>query len=161
MASRPSATFEFSPQQPGTVLDHMQRLGIEHRGWLNLQPGVREEDVPSAGPISMLFAGSVHAVPVCTWVAGHEGRHGVEADALGIQHAAGPRALAGLAAGGLPLPAGWRSAQDHPRRGVVVRTPPGTPHQEQLDWLLRAGEALTAVPVTGDWLATVFEGRRR
>jgi len=98
-------------------------------------------------------------VPVCTWVAGGVGRHGVEPDALGIEHAAGPRALVTLAERGRPLPAGWRQMQDHPRRGIVVHTPVGTPHRDQLDWLLAAGEELSLVALTGDWLATVYEGR--
>ena len=160
--SRPSAEFEFRPPDGvAMVLDHMARLRTVHRGWLNLQPGILEEDAPpQASGISFLFAASVHDVPVCTWVAGHVDRHGeVQPDSLGVQHAAGTRIVARLDELGFALPPGWRWVQDHPRRGLVVVTPPGAPADEQLRWLTGIGAALCTVPITGDWLASVYEGR--
>jgi hypothetical protein len=56
------------------------------------------------------------------------------------------------------LPEGWRWTQDHPRRGLVVRTPVGTPHAVQLQWLIEAGTALSKLRLTGDWRALVYEG---
>lgn len=161
MTRGPSQEVEFRPEAPGAVLAVMDRLGAAHRGWVNLQPGIRDEDAPPApGGLTLLFAASSsREVPVCTWVAGKEGRHGLEPDALGVEHATGPRVVSRLAGLGLVLPEGWRWTQDHPRRGLVVRTPPGTPHAEQLSWLVAAGTALTKVALTGDWLASVYEGR--
>jgi len=60
---------------------------------------------------------------------------------------------------GFPLPTGWRWQQDHPRRGLVVRVPTDVAHAVELDWLLRAGTALSIVPLTGEWEARVREGR--
>ncbi|HMK63838.1 MAG TPA: hypothetical protein VK386_09485 [Acidimicrobiales bacterium] len=158
--ARPSVEFEFRPEDPGVVLAHMDRLGEAHRGWVNLQPGIREEDAPEPPtPLGLIFSSAVHEVPVCTWVAGRVGRHGPEPDSLGIQHATGPKLVARLASLDLALPEGWRWVQDHPRRGLVVRTPPGTDHQSQLRWLLSAGTALSGIPLTGDWRALVYEGR--
>ena len=156
----PSAEFEFRADDTGVVLAHMDRLGSAHRGWLNLQPGFDEDDAPStaSGVFGLIFAASVHNVPVCTWVAGAVGRTGPEPDELGVQHAAGRRIVGELARRGLPLPEGWRWVQDHPRRGLVVRTPVGAGHGEQLDWLLRVGLELSTVPLTGDWRALVYEG---
>lgn len=162
MASRPSAEFEFRADDVagrGRVLDHMVRLGTAHHGWVNLQPGVREEDVPETGVITGLIGGAGPDVPVCTWVAGRSARHGPEPDSLGLQHATGPKVVGRLASLGCPLPAGWRWVQDHPRRGLVVRPPPATPPGDMLDWLLRAGTLVSTVPLTGEWLASVYEGR--
>ena len=158
--ARHAEEFEFRIEEPGAVLSHMERLGAFHRGWVNLQPGITEEDAPPpTSPLGLVFSSAVHVVPVCTWVAGRDGRHGAEPDSVGVQHATGPRVVARLASSGMALPDGWRWVQDHPRRGLVVLTPVGTPHGEQLRWLLGAGAALSGVPLTGDWLATVYEGR--
>jgi len=96
---------------------------------------------------------------VCTWVPGRVGRRGIERDSLGIEHATGTKAVARLASRGVPLPAGWRWQQDHPRRGLVVRAPLEVPHAEQITWLLAAGTALSRVPLTGRWEASVRGGR--
>jgi hypothetical protein len=87
------------------------------------------------------------------------GRKDVERDSLGIQHSTGPKVVARLASLDLPLPQGWRWQQDHPRRGLVVRVPADVAHAVQLDWLLRAGAALSIVPLTGEWEARIREGR--
>ena len=161
---RPTDEFEFRPEATGggtgRVLDWMDRLGAAHRGWVNVQPGIREEDAPSRpSGLGLLFALPAHEVPVGTWVAGRLGRHGVEPDSVGLQHATGTRVVARLAGLDVAVPEGWRWTQDHPRRGLVVRTPSGTPHGDQLAWLVRAATALATVPLTGDWRALVYEGR--
>lgn len=151
---------EFRVDDTAAVLAHMQRLAAAHRGWLNLQPGVGEEDVPPpAGGLGILFSMPSHEVPVCTWVPGRVARGEQQPDSIGVQHATGTRVVARLSGLGVPLPEGWRWVQDHPRRGLVVRTPVGTPYAEQLAWLLEAGTALATVPLTGEWRALVYEGR--
>ncbi len=158
--ARPSAEFEFDAGDTGVVLGHMERLGGAHRGWVNLQPGIREEDAPPPPTtLGLVFSSDVYEVPVCTWVAGRVTRRGVDEDSVGVQHATGPRLVSRLASLGVPLPQGWRWVQDHPRRGLVVRPPLGTPVGEQLRWLVDAGTALSAVPLTGHWRALVYEGR--
>lgn len=155
-----TAEFEFKAGDTAMVLFHMDRLGAEHRGWINLQPGINEEDAPPAPTaLGLIFSSSRHEVPLCTWAAGREGRRGVEADSLGVQHGSGPRAVRRLADMDRPLPAGWRWVQDNPLRGLVVRTPPGTAHADQLAWLLDTGAVLSMVTLTGEWRALVFEGR--
>lgn len=158
--ARPSDDFEFLPEDADAVVAHMARLGAAHRGWVNLQPGIREENAPQPPTaLGLIFSSAIHEVPVCTWVAGHSGRNGVEPDSLGVQHATGPRVVSRLASLDVPLPEGWRCVQDHPRRGLVVRTPVGTDHGQQLRWLIAAGAALSGVPLTGEWRALVYEGR--
>jgi hypothetical protein len=148
---------EFTPDAADAVVLRMNEIGARHAGWINFQPGVRDEDMPP-GPtaIGMFFATSLHEVPVCTWVPGKPGRKGEVPDTIGIEHATGPKALARLAAENVALPELWRWEQDSPRRGLVVRPPLGTPHEDVLSWLLRAGTLLTTVPLTGEWLATIY-----
>ncbi|MHB8328607.1 MAG: hypothetical protein ACYDD6_03085 [Acidimicrobiales bacterium] len=158
--SRPSEEFEFRIEDTSSVLQRMDLLGAAHGGWINFQPAVADEDelaAPSA--LGMLLSGPVHEVPVCTWVPGRVGRHGVEKDTVGVQHATGTKVVARLASLGTALPEGWRWVQDHPRRGLVVTTPSGTSHAEQLQWLMRAGTTLCSVALTGDWRAVVYAGR--
>lgn len=158
--ARPSEELEFEPARPEGVVHHMERLGAVHRGWVNLQPGIREEDAPAAPtPLGLMFSADLYEVPVCTWVAGSTSRHGIAPDSLGVQHATGPRVVARLASLGHPVPEGWRWVQDHPRRGLVVRAPVGTAYGEELAWLIGAGTVLAAVPLTGKWRALVYEGR--
>jgi hypothetical protein len=146
-------------EEPGPALAHLERLGAVHRGWVNLQPGIDERDAPPPQSVlTIIFSSAIHEVPMCTWVAGRVGRHGVQPDSLGVQHATGPKVVGRLASLGLALPEGWRWVQDHPRRGLVVITPVGTAHDEQLRFLLEAGTALSKVPLTGDWRALVYEG---
>jgi len=64
------------------------------------------------------------------------------------------RAAARLAERGLPLPAGWRVTQDHPKRGLVVSA--AADEAAMLEWLLRAGELLSVVVPTGIWDAAVY-----
>ena len=49
---------------------------------------------------------------------------------------------------------------DHSRRGLVVTVPPGQDHEDVLHWLLSAAHALSAVPLTGHWLARYYLGGR-
>jgi hypothetical protein len=156
----PVEAFVFTPDEPGPVLAQMDRLAALHQGWINFNPGVREEDVPPPqGAFGTLFSGTIHDIPICTWVPGAAGRKGTEGDSVGIQHNAGTKTVAHLVTLGVPVPVGWRREQDHPRRGLVVRVPPGVSHAEQLSWMLEAGAALSTVPLTGEWEAQVRPGR--
>jgi hypothetical protein len=156
----PAETFTFAPEVPDRVLGHMERLGAAHRGWINLMPLVREEDEPPP-PVGLgaLFSTAIHEVPICTWVAGTVGRKGVERDSIGVQHATGTKVVARLAGLDLPVPAGWRWVQDHPRRGLALLVPLEVSRADQLTWMLRAGTVLSKIPLTGQWEARVRQGR--
>ncbi|HUY23264.1 MAG TPA: hypothetical protein VMV22_13085 [Acidimicrobiales bacterium] len=157
MARRRTEVIEFRVEDTGAVVRAMDDLATRHDGWLNLHPHVRPEDEPppQRGLGTMLLAGAVHDVPVCTWVAGKVGRNGVQPDSVGVQHAVGTRVLARLTSAGVGLPEGWRLVQDHPRRGLVVTPPTHADHGAVLTWLLEAGMVVSAVRLTGDWRAEV------
>ena len=114
---------------------------LDERGWVNLQPGVAEDDLPSP-PSSLfgLFGARGPVVPLCTW---HPGER-----SAGVQHAAGPKI-----AKQVEIPPGWRVVQDHPRRGLVVRVPPDVSNVVVLRWLVDVGARLCPVPTTGQWVA--------
>jgi hypothetical protein len=157
VARRRTQLLEFRVEDSSAVVGLMDQLGAAHDGWVNLHPQVRPEDEPPprTGLSTLLLAGAVHDVPVCTWVAGKLTRQGVQPDSIGVQHAAGSRVLAQLASTGLTLPEGWVLVQDHPRRGLVVAPAPGADKSAVLSWLLEAGMVLSVVRLTGEWQAEV------
>lgn len=120
---------------------HVVAARLDTHGWVNMQPGVGEEDLPPAGGnLFGLFAARGPVVPLCTW---HPGER-----AAGVQHATGPKL-----ASRIEVPLRWRVIQDHPRRGLVVRVPVDVADIEVLRWLVEVGTRLCPIPTTGRWLA--------
>ncbi len=156
--SRP-LEIEFVAQDDPDVLGQMARLAVEGTGWINIEPIIEEEhEPPQPGPFAFL-GGSTHHVPMATWMPGKPSPNGtVKSTTIGLQHAAGPRVAARLAELGCPRPDGWRITQDHPRRGLVVLVPADADNREVLAWLVRAASLVCAVPSTGRWRASVYEG---
>jgi hypothetical protein len=150
---RPVEAIEFVPPETGPVLAAMSVLAAAGDGWVNLLPGVPEEavDKPPRTVFSAFFGSAEPPVTMCTWVPGRRG----EGPTVGVVHPRGRGAVRQLAELGAPVPPGWRVRQDHARRGLVVRPPAGTPDRVVLEWLLRAGEVLAMVPLTGSWQARV------
>ena len=152
--SRPEE-IEFSADRTDDVVARMQTVAVSGSGWINLRPVVDPEDEPEPPGLFAIFGGSPHKVPLATWM---PGRAREEADppetTVGLQHAAGPRVARRLAEAGLPLPDGWRVTQDHPRRGLVAKVPPGD-EAAVLAWMLRACRTVTAVPLTERWRVSV------
>ena len=150
--------FEFDPAEPGRVVAAMGRLASAHDGWINLLPGVDEDEAPEperGGPFSVLFGSAQPPVTMGTWLPVRRPRPGAE-ETLGIMHPRGRHAVTWLREQGVALPSGWRVRQDHARRGLIVAAPAGAAHLEVLDWAVRAGDALAMVPLTGMWKAKVF-----
>jgi len=149
---------EFRPEDTsavGEIVRVMAELTAAQRGWINLYPGIHPDDEPPAPSIfGTLFSGSGPPVPVCTWVAPQASQKPPHAE-LGILHKRGPKAVAKLADEGVTVPSTWRVLADHPKRGVVIAVDPQSTHQEVLEWLLRAGAALTRIPLTGSWQAAI------
>jgi hypothetical protein len=147
---------EFGVDDLDRVVDQMAEIAAAGRGWINVVPVVPDDvDVPpTPGPLAV-FTARGPAIPFGTWTPAVGGRR-PEASSLGIQHAAGTKALERLADAGLALPAGWVRLADHPRRGLVVRVPDDAALDVVLDWLLAAMTGLARVPITGRWLAGIY-----
>jgi hypothetical protein len=148
---------EFSEDERAAVVRRMAKLADAGAGWINLSPGLDVEEPPAPrSTMGMLLASRGPLVPMATW-APAQGREPVTA---GIEHGQGPRVVRTLAERGVPVPEGWRVAQDHPRRGLVVVPAPGVGDEALdtvLDWLLRAAAALCPLPRSGNGRAYCYE----
>ena len=149
---------EFRLPTAVAVLARMDALSAAHDGWINLLPGVPEEEVeaPSIGVFSALFGTAQAPVSMCTWMPSTRGRRGSPEETVGVLHPRGRFVVRQLETLGVSVPGEWRVRQDHGRRGLIVHPPTGTSHSAVLDWMLRAGVALAIVPLTGTWQARVF-----
>jgi hypothetical protein len=158
--SRPPELIEFSVEDRRSVLTVMRRLLRDRDGWVNLQPAMAPEDLPDEGSgVTRVFSATGPRVPLVSWVP-EPGRGGVTGPvSLGVQHAAGPKALARLRDRGHPAPDGWRMLSDHPRRGLVVAVPGDEDPDTALVWVLRAAELLAPLALPRAWHAGVIHRR--
>lgn len=158
MAVRPSAEVSFDEDDLSPILTVMQERLDQKRGWINLLPEVEEGyEPPPRGLGATIFSGRGAPVPLATWTVPDADGDPIT---IGIQHGSGAKALERLADHDLPLPPGWVRRADHSRRGLVVEAPAGTDLDDVLWWLLTAAHVLSVPPLTGAWLADVYEGGR-
>lgn len=149
----------FVPNRLAEVTAEMEALGRAHAGWVNFEPAINEDDMPAPESQAFgIFSGRGRPVPLGTWTPESTPKRGrVEPSMIGLQHPAGTRAKKRLAEVGHPVPEGWQVTQDHARKGLVVYLPDGVPPSEALAWLLGAAAALSTIPMTGEWRATVYQ----
>jgi hypothetical protein len=147
---------EFSRFEPVAVIERMDELARSLGGWINLQPNLELEDVPSSGlGVLSIFSARGPAIPLLTWTPGERSRRGSTPAEIGIQHPAGSRAVPILRERGINVPAGWAVVQDHPKRGLVVRPGAGAELATIVEWMLRATAVLCPYELPTSWLATV------
>lgn len=153
---------EFRPDDTAAVVERMAALSAAEDGWINLLPGVPDddgtEDLARPSAFGALLGSAQSPLTMTTWMPARHGRRAREVT-LGIMHPRGRRAVQQLAAMGIPLPEGWRVRQDHNRRGLIVHPSETTPHANVLSWGLRAGAALATSELTGSWQARIYEPR--
>lgn len=155
MAVTPAEELHFDEDDLSVVTDRMAALADTGTGWINFSPEVEPGHEPPPRSFgSILFSSRGAPVPLATWSAPE--KPGGQAT-IGIQHGSGPKAVAQLAERDLGLPAGWWKRSDHPRRGLVVMVPADADAEDVVWWLLAAGHALCAAPLTGSWLAKIFQ----
>lgn len=146
---------EFGADAPEPIVDRMVELA-DGSGWLTLDPQFDERfPPPTESTFGRLVSGRGPAVPRVTWVPADRRGRRPEPVSVGILHATGSQAEERLVEKDVPLPARWRIVADHSKRGLVAWVPEDIPHVEVLDWTLRAGRALTRIPLTGQWRAAV------
>ena len=140
------------------VVAVMDSLTDAHAGWINFQPAVDVDDLPSAGGgFFGLFGGKGPDVPLGTWLPATAPKRGrPDPPRIGLQHGAGARAKPKLAELGHPVPDGWVVMQDYVKKGLVIAVPPDVAHADVLLWLLGAARLLSSIPLTGDWRAEVY-----
>jgi hypothetical protein len=152
---------EFTAEDRRSVLTVMRRQLRERDGWINLQPAVDPDEVPDQGSgLMRAFSASGPAIPLVSWVPGARRRGGAgEPVSLGVQHAAGPKALRQLRDLGHPPVEGWRVLSDHPRRGFVLLVPDDEDPDTALVWVLRAAAMLAPFELPETWHAGVIHRR--
>jgi hypothetical protein len=150
---------EFIAHDDPELLARMAEVSTTRTGWINVQPVIEDEhQPPGPGPFAFL-GGSTHQVPIVTWMPGKLVADGTAKPTMvGLQHAAGPRIAWKLRDAGLPVPAGWRVTQDHPRRGLVASVPSDADDAAVIRWLLQAATFACTVPTTGRWTASIHAG---
>ncbi len=116
MARRNTRLIEFRVEDPSAVLDAIRALDGAHDGWVNFHPQVRPEDEPPprSGLTTLLLAGPVHDIPVCTWVAGKLTRHGPQPASIGVQHTVGSASSPGWSVPDCPCPTAGPSCRTIP-----------------------------------------------
>jgi hypothetical protein len=154
MAVPPPTELTFDEEEQAPIAAQLDRLAGTG-GWVNLLPEVEPGHEPAPrNPVVAVFSARGDAVPLATWSAAEgDGRRCT----LGIEHGSGPKALLRLAEIGLELPERWLKVSDHPRRGLVVTCPADEDAGEVLWWLLAACHGLSVVPLSGVWIARVYE----
>ncbi len=150
----PAVELPFDEEDLAPVEAVLTELAAACRGWVNLSPEVEPgQEPPPRNLVTAVFSARGELVPLATWTPPEQmgGRATV-----GIEHGSGPRAIVRLTTMELGLGPGWSKVADHPRRGLVVTTPPDADPGDVLWWLLAASHALSAVPLTGSWQASVY-----
>jgi hypothetical protein len=160
-AARPPELIEFTVDDRRSLLTVMRRLLQDRDGWVNVQPAVEPEAQPDEGSgIARVFSALGPAVPLGSWVPGARRRNGSsEPVSLGLQHAAGSKALLRLHELGHPPVQGWRVLTDHPKRGFVLAVPDDEDPDTALVWLLRAATLLAPFELPPAWHAGVIHRR--
>jgi hypothetical protein len=156
---RQTETFEFTPPVVSRVAAHLDTLCDAGDGWINLMPGIEENEEPTTstpGLFSIIFGGKQAPVTMSTLMPPKAARKGLEGVTIGLLHPAGAKAARQLAALGVAVPEGWVVRQDHTRRGLVVRAAAGSSADEVVTWSVRAGTALCREEMTGQWQAVVY-----
>jgi hypothetical protein len=157
--SRRTDVVEFFRSDPAQLVAVLDELARTRDGWVNLQAVEDEEEAPDAQParagLFSLVGGRGPRIPVGTWVPGDRGGRRPDPDSIGIQHAAGPKALRQLVAAGVSPPEGASLLSDHPKRGLVVALPEGLEPAAVLAWLFRACDVLAPDPLPDTWVAIV------
>lgn len=165
MRSFETETVAFSSGDTGPVESAMADLEARGSGWINLGPGLRDDQIdrlPAPSALGRWFSGRGPVVPMATWTPAVPGSDGSRPSGkkptpavVGVAHGAGPKALDRLRDAGLDLPEGWRKVQDHAKRGIVAEVVPGAGRAEVAAWLVSACWSLCPIEIDDEWLAEI------
>jgi hypothetical protein len=154
---RATTTLEFTPPETQAVASALADLRRAGSGWINLLPGIDDEAAPApAAGLFAFFGANAPAVSMATVMPPKYDRRATEGVTVGVMHPTGAKAVARLAEAGVTVPDGWRVVQDHPRRGLLVRTEPTESEGDIVSWAIRAATALCRAELTGRWRAQVY-----
>lgn len=158
MALHPEVFEIDDPEDPSEVVESMDTLAYQQRGWINIRPVIPPDAIaPARSMLSQFFRRNSPEVALGTWMP--ETTKAGPRQLVGIQHALGEKLSPRLHHLGLTPPEGWRRMQDSPRRGLLVVVPPDEDHLTVLRWLLELTVAITRVETTGAYEISVYPGR--
>jgi hypothetical protein len=151
---------EFDDQQRAeavAMIDALVGQG-DSAGWVNFEPLLDDDElnrVRNEAPPALIrvFSGRGNKIPFATYVPGRRDATRDRPASVGLQHSSGPRAIAQLHQLGITVPTGWRTRQDHAKRGLVFEVPSDEPGAAILGFLLPAGRALSGVKFGNEWTA--------
>ena len=135
----PDALVELPDGDITPLLPHVERAVF-----INISPGVEVHDVPPRSALTHLLGNRGPTVPLATWTPGE----------IGVQHMAGQRVTRFLAERGCAVPDDWYVVDEHPKRGLVLKTY-ASPPVETLRWLVEACRRLCPLDVVYPWQAVV------
>ncbi len=144
---------EFRAGDVSTVAEAMDELKSKGKGWVNIGPGLTEEQIaglPRPSSLGQWFSGRGPAIPMGTWTPSKK-----RPAMLGLEHGTGPKALDRLKGAGILLPAESRKVQDHAKTGIVLEVGDGVSSAELVTWVLTAGKALCPIEIDDHWVAQV------
>jgi hypothetical protein len=154
---RETRTIEFTPPDVVEVGDELAALREAGDGWMNLSPGVYDEaDINPPAGLFAFFGTRQPPVTMATVMPARLDKRKLEGMSVGLMHPTGGKSIARLAEAGVAVPDGWVVRQDHPRRGLVLRTASDTVAADIVTWCVQAGTALCMVDMTGQWQAVVY-----
>lgn len=127
------------------------------RGWCNLTPEVKADDVEVLAP-SVFALRTRRGAPVATYVTSPPRRGTPQPSTLGVLHTRGRLGSERIAAilGGVPL----SLRQDHQQRGLLFEVPPETSASSVLAVMRHFLESLCDYDRTGRWRLELYERTR-
>ena len=144
------------PDEVAAVVAAVERHGQNGKGWVNLRPDFGD-DGPRA-PKPSWFSGRGPILPLVSLVPGTPARDSTARPLMvGIEHGAGPKAVAKLRDAGLGPDGTWRVRQDHGRRGIVIEVAQDSPVEAVLRWALAAADNLCSLRLPDSWEAEIWE----
>lgn len=142
--------------EPHEAIESLEAIG-EGRGWCNLTPEVRPDDVVVLAP-SVFSLRTRRGAPVATYVTEPPRRGTVPPATVGVLHTRGRLGTEQIhkLLDGVPL----RVRQDHQARGLLLEVPPEVPAATVLATMRRLLEELCDYDRTGKWRLEVYERGR-
>ena len=143
------------PDEVRSVVAATERHRQSGQGWVNLAPDFGDDGPRPPKP--SWFSGRGPILPMVSLVPGKPTSNASGRPLMvGIEHGAGPTAIAKVTQAGLVLQPGWRVRQDHGRRGIVVEVAPASPVEPVLRWALAAAGELCSLRLPDVWAAEIW-----
>ncbi len=137
-----------------------QLRAADGSSWVNLEPIIPDQrlgDFTDRRGVSGWFSARGSDLPFVTIMGPDRSGKRAQAGSLGVQHGAGPKAVAQLAAQGVTTPETWVVGQEHTKRGLIYHFPESTDAQSLLDFSFAVAGVLSPAPLDAWWSAVRYQ----